>query len=513
MATVTVSIRANELSSESLVDAIGKEDRQEMLAAVVGLLASIHGGARKGRVRVQHGSFDQTYALGAATGGAVATLTFATPETAGTLSTRMNAPAIDPFSGLAQVLNYLAGLAVGAHKAGVSLSAGSFSRIYDFGFPSLWELTYTRASEAAAVDEVGEFFDLATPWPGVDAARLLNGSDLFIEGTAENLITESSDLTEWTDGGASVSTGVTAPDGTATACTLTDASGSAVSRNIEATTVNGTEYVLSVYLRKEASPSVYPLIRVDDTSVDSRIVVNPATGAFVRSAVGDDFVEVLDAGDWWRVLLGYTAGGTTATVYLFPAWNTTGLGPVGAAAQGSHTFWGVQLEEGPIHSSVIRTDGAAATRAVGSARQPSADVPSFLRTGRFRVDVWPAFSSERFMESSITLSTILQFIPGNEWILGFRKSGSAPAIGVFDGGWDNAYVGTADGAGDWSPGDKISVTVDQAAGTASVAINDVAVGSGSSGQGDASSGTDMYVGVSNAGLNPFFGRIRRPVEV
>jgi hypothetical protein len=149
-----------------------------------------------------------------------------------------------------------------------------------------------------------------------------------------NLVTSPDDLNAWTKaGGATVTTGQLAPDGTTTACRIIDASASlaSVQRAVTVATANAA-YTWSVYIKKEPATALQARIRITFTGGTSRIydvMFQPDTGAVsvLDSTVPN--VEALkdtDGNDWWRVSGTRTPPETHTgfTLAIYPAYGVAG---------------------------------------------------------------------------------------------------------------------------------------------------------------------------------------------
>jgi RHS repeat-associated protein len=110
--------------------------------------------------------------------------------------------------------------------------------------------------------------------------------------------------------------------------------------------------------------------------------------------------------------------------------------------------WGMQWESGRFPSSYIRTDAATATRAPDVLTYTSAQVPSWMRTGRWQVDVYPEFASN-------------EMDAGREYML-VSFGGATNGVLLVDGKV-RVRVGGAnrlDRAATWKRHAKLTLTVD-----------------------------------------------------
>jgi hypothetical protein len=92
----------------------------------------------------------------------------------------------------------------------------------------------------------------------------------------------------------------------------------------------------------------------------SRVVFLPSDGTYAIVGSGAS-AEVHDATDYWKLNL-YAVNGidqTDAVYQFYPVWNTgTGTGS-NAAATGSQTVWGMQLNDGDASTATVVTDASA----------------------------------------------------------------------------------------------------------------------------------------------------------
>jgi hypothetical protein len=240
-----------------------------------------------------------------------------------------------------------------------------------------WEdfVNFARASEAPAQDPRGgyQFYDLTTPWPGVDVPRITPDGMAIIEGPQENLQPRSEDLSAWAQTGtADLISGQTAPDGASDAYLVEDDSVVVIedrywSPNLTVSAT--TPYVLSVMVPKDADNTRLVGVEVRDPVTAHRLwaTLNTSTGAISEDAISNGFtsrsVEAIDAGDWWLVRLRYTtASGTAARVVLYPASGLVGGAGRTGTAVGTTIPWGVYLAEVDHPTTYPRTGAAAATR-------------------------------------------------------------------------------------------------------------------------------------------------------
>ena len=110
----------------------------------------------------------------------------------------------------------------------------------------------------------------------------------------------------------------------------------------------GDDYTLSSFIKKDASPTVYPGMLWGQSTNWRGIVIDPSDGSFVNvsftSAGTTAVVEDYDA-NWWRAKVSGSSGFASQRVYLYPAYNSTGTGTSNTASTGTNIFFGAQFEQ------------------------------------------------------------------------------------------------------------------------------------------------------------------------
>ena len=147
---------------------------------------------------------------------------------------------------------------------------------------------------------------------------------------AENELLYSRDLTQGWDSDAGVSetydqVGITGEPNTASLVSSTTANADVYQR-VFPDSVIGDEYVLGVCLKKTVGtvPDCKLILRVADVK---GAIFNTTTG--IATPDTDYSVEVIDLGDWWKVLLQKTATGTACYVQIAPSVAGTGSVTIG----------------------------------------------------------------------------------------------------------------------------------------------------------------------------------------
>lgn len=221
----------------------------------------------------------------------------------------------------------------------------------------LWALLSSRLETESVSFQVGLDGHLVAPGRiarVADAKRAKNrqGGRIRTAASRTNLLPYSNDLSQWVISGATAGVGVAAPaGGTMTRLTVTTA-GSTVARVQEGSAaVVGTQYVLSVTVRRDQHP--YARFFGFGNGANG-VVFNLATAtATIMDSWDAAGVDIIDA-DYariWAVVTPITSG--TANIGLAP--------PAGGTFAGGEylDFWGAQLELGSAPTPLIVTQAAA----------------------------------------------------------------------------------------------------------------------------------------------------------
>jgi len=242
--------------------------------------------------------------------------------------------------------------------------------------------------------------------PAVDWLAALSVYGLRSEPAATNLLRQSANLANvlWTGSTASAVTGISAPDGTTAAVTLTGTAANAphavYGTGFDLT--NGTVYTLSVYAKQGAER--YLSIRGESGAGNAYPWATfdlQAGTVGACNGVSTSTAAIRAEGTWFRCSLTWTQVGTMTSVgnAVF-ALSDVSTAPIGAEALGNAyaasgktvLLWCPQLETGTVATSPILTYAASATRA---ADVPVAGVSDWYdtTTGTVAIDAVTAVAS------------------------------------------------------------------------------------------------------------------------
>lgn len=261
------------------------------------------------------------------------------------------------------------------------VTGGSSPYLLDFR-----NANFTRASEAAAVDpRVGAdwaFYDLTTPWPGVNVPRILPDGSVLLEGARTNYNPNSENYSGYlVSGTPTLTPNQSAPDGTTNAYRIAY---NAVENFYQPLAVLPDNQIFRAtwYLRNNGGAS--GVIHYVNSKAGALLNNTPAlTNLWVRGG-----------------LAGNSQSGASTMYQQLHSPDATIR---------DHFAWGAQVEVGTFPSSLIRTLGASATRAADLLS--FASIPDRMRSGRWRQRVTPLHNG------SINGVIIAQGVVGNDEIL------------------------------------------------------------------------------------------------
>lgn len=262
--------------------------------------------------------------------------------------------------------------------------------------------TFTRASTATYVDAAGVVQTAASGVPRsmhYDPANVSLGPTLLLEGSRQNLLVQSGDLTTtWTlVNPGSRARNATSPTGAAnSATTITDdiAGNYTWVRQTFVVANDSLAHTLSVYVAKTTSAASFPGVGLSLTGggvVYASAALNTDTGvATARTGEIPTTILVTSVGNFWRfavTITNNTSGNTSLQVDILAAVNTDASATWNAATLGSAVFDCAQLEKAAFPSSYIPTTSASVTRAADALSFPFGPVPQAMTVYASGVDL------------------------------------------------------------------------------------------------------------------------------
>lgn len=265
---------------------------------------------------------------------------------------------------------------------------------------------------------------LRTEWVDLDGDGIRETPGILLEGSRTNSIlrSEQFDNAAWVSNGTPIVTAniaPAAPDGASSADKMEDDSAAVLEGKTQAITVpnDGATSVIGLFVAKRTgAPSL--LLQgflSGGTSVDARVMMNPATGAKIASGVTNHGVISINA-NWWFVWLGVqnnTTGNTSLTVGVFPAARAAGdvsTTTETVATLGYNNVWGAMASYNvQFPGSYIGTVASAITRAADSLTFPfnfgPMDMTALARVARpIHADLSGALSAD-FIITEVSATT------------------------------------------------------------------------------------------------------------
>ena len=246
-------------------------------------------------------------------------------------------------------------------------------------------ITFTRASSATYVGSDGLIKTAANNEARFDHDPTTGESlGLLIEEAQTNLLANSSgdvDSSYWAKNSMASTSTVDGPGGANTAIQYLSAGGTVNSKvqtvsNNDPTTVIGTQYVLSCYIKGVNYDIVTFGGSAGGFSGNSRCRFDLSDGTLVSQAPAAESARAIPAGNgWYRLEVVTIAATAAASLSIFL--------DLGTAAPEPHTtsegfqVYGFQVEEGTFVSSYIPTTNAQATRVQDSVEISSTNFSNF----------------------------------------------------------------------------------------------------------------------------------------
>ncbi|TKD51660.1 phage head spike fiber domain-containing protein [Sphingomonas baiyangensis] len=248
-----------------------------------------------------------------------------------------------------------------ARGLGIAPAAGRRHAGFAFAGPALPSgATLTRASAATCVDAGGRIVTHAADTPRFDHDPVtLAPRGLLIEAAATNQLARSSafQLSPWSVSNATLGAAAPSPDGGTGATQVSDAATAAYGQLSQSVTISA-QAVGSIFIAKDGVPAATRAVQFRFGA--PWMLIDTQSGQIVAAASGMEG-GIADHGGFWRVWITLTGAGGSGLFGVLPA-GATGT-TLSAAATGSATLWGAQMEAGGVPSSPMATGAAAVTRA------------------------------------------------------------------------------------------------------------------------------------------------------
>lgn len=234
-------------------------------------------------------------------------------------------------------------------------------------------------SETQYGREPVQIVEIKQPRCGLRYASLPCRAAIADEVLRENLILHSQDYVNawWTKTNVLLTSGQTAPDGTATAFQVADNVTSGLHRILGTaiSCTSGVTYTLSIYV-KQVSGSLRAAVQIGNgtgpfpNGNNHRVVFNPGTAAIVSSGSSVTASAVSDVGNgWFRVSLSAVAA-AAGTAQNNPLMLHNGSTVTYVGSGQSLILWGVQFEAGAGASTYKATTTTTVARLWGTGTQP-----------------------------------------------------------------------------------------------------------------------------------------------
>jgi hypothetical protein len=265
------------------------------------------------------------------------------------------------------------------YTATVTLAGGATGNVR---FMIIWRTgrTATEVTTWGAQLETGStataYIPTTTAAVTVVLPRITNRG-ILVEEARTNLFERSYEFDNayWSKTNVTVTAGLTAPDGTATAQRL-QATTTAGTNCVRAVTVNATSATYSIFAKKGSGATDANLFALRNSTTATILVagsINYDTGVWTYSTGSTGVTVTTLANGWYWIAMSATSGitsGNSIQGYVFFLGGTETAGENALA-------WGAQMEAGAFATSPIITTGAAGTRGADLPSIANSAIPSF----------------------------------------------------------------------------------------------------------------------------------------
>jgi len=194
--------------------------------------------------------------------------------------------------------------------------------------------------------------------PRVDYLNNSNGS-LLIEPQRTNLLTYSEDFSNsyWTKSGASVTSGIVSPDGTANAFKLVENTSNS-NHQVYRNTVTTTGSFSNTIFVKAAERSK---IRLNSGSSSESVSFNLSNGTIIsQTGATGKIVSMLNG--WYKCTISWNVTSVAAQYLLLGILDDSGNASYTGNGSSGVYIWGAQFEQQSQATAYIKSDGIAAVR-------------------------------------------------------------------------------------------------------------------------------------------------------
>lgn len=314
-------------------------------------------------------------------------------------------------------------------------------------------ITFSRGTAATFVGSNGLIQTAGINDPRFDYDPVtLQPKGLLIEESRANSFIQSGSLDNaaYNQQNITISvTKVTAPDGTASGCILSETTSNTFHRlNVVATTsfTSGTNYTVSVFVKKSAAvgaPDIVQLI-FNPTAFPALPYANfnLATGTVALQSNGTATITPYKDG-WYRITLTAAAGANTtgATTVLVFANNNPNAArlPVYVGSTSSEVYaWGAQLEIGAFPTSYIPTVASPVTRNADVAVMTGANFSSWYNASEGALVTETQLTRQASIASTVAASA--NDGTSNNALINFYRSTGNTGFQVNQGGSSQANL-------------------------------------------------------------------------
>lgn len=260
-------------------------------------------------------------------------------------------------------------------------------------------MTFSRSSAATRINALGiiETMPVNAMRHEYDPAT---GEYLgwLIEEQSTNELLQSEDFnTTWVGSGQTVTTNThTAPDGTATADTITWTSAGDTRRQNITIPNDASSHTNSIFIHRDSTQYVaFQLFMSGGANLDGYNILDTTDGSIVNIGISADISVKAFGDNWWRITVGFannSSGNVSKRISFAPNSNNTGI----SQTTGTVIAWGAQTENQDHASSYIPATTAQVTRTADSLTQSTSAFPYNSAEGTLYIEYTYLGSDDSF---------------------------------------------------------------------------------------------------------------------